>query len=146
MTNGSGEEEREAMECCCYLRNIQDLIASGNTPYERRYDTLFSGPIILLEQRYFIIHVPQKRTGFINSAQTSSKVSFTGYAFNAESGWTGDLLAADAEELKENIASEVYVKRFKENAVGIQKNKRTSPLSLGMDITLQVLASRGVGH
>ena len=27
------------MECCCYLRNVQDLLADSKTPYER-------GPII----------------------------------------------------------------------------------------------------
>ena len=37
---------------------------------------------------------------------------FVGYALNTVPGWTGDLLVADAEELKDNTASEVYVKRL----------------------------------
>ena len=34
---------REAMECCCF--SIPVLLADGNTPYERRYDTPFRGPM-----------------------------------------------------------------------------------------------------
>ena len=38
----SGLDERwaDSMECFCYLRNVQDLLADGKTPYERR----FGGP------------------------------------------------------------------------------------------------------
>ena len=31
---------------CCYLRDVQELSAVGNTPYARRFGELFSGPII----------------------------------------------------------------------------------------------------
>ena len=34
------------MECCCYLRNIQDLLSDGKTPYERRVGIPFNGPVI----------------------------------------------------------------------------------------------------
>ena len=34
------------MECCCYLRNIQDLLSDGKTPYERRFRMPFNGPMI----------------------------------------------------------------------------------------------------
>ena len=34
------------MECCCYLRNVQDLLADGKTPYERRFGEPFKGPVI----------------------------------------------------------------------------------------------------
>ena len=34
------------MECYCYLRNIQDLLSDGKTPYERRVGERFKGPII----------------------------------------------------------------------------------------------------
>ena len=34
------------MECYCYLRNVQDLLADGKTPYERRFGEPFKGPII----------------------------------------------------------------------------------------------------
>ena len=35
------------MECCCYLRNIQDLLSDEKTPYERRFGMPFNGPVIL---------------------------------------------------------------------------------------------------
>ena len=37
----------ESMECYCYLRNVQDLLADGKTLYERRFGEPFEGPIIL---------------------------------------------------------------------------------------------------
>ena len=37
------------MECCCCLRNVQDLLADGKTPYERRFGEPFEGPVISLD-------------------------------------------------------------------------------------------------
>ena len=34
------------MECYTYLRNIQDLLSDGKTPYERRFGQPFKGPIV----------------------------------------------------------------------------------------------------
>ena len=34
------------MECKTYLRNIQDLLSDGKTPYQRRFGEPFEGPII----------------------------------------------------------------------------------------------------
>ena len=34
------------MECYCFLRNIQDLLSDGKTPYERRFRMPFNGPVI----------------------------------------------------------------------------------------------------
>ena len=34
------------MECYCYLRNIQDLLSDGKTPYERRFGMPLNGPVI----------------------------------------------------------------------------------------------------
>ena len=36
----------DAMECCCYLRNIQDLLSGWKTPHERRFGMPFYGPVI----------------------------------------------------------------------------------------------------
>ena len=36
----------DSMECYTYLRNIQDLLADGKTPYERRFGEPLKGPII----------------------------------------------------------------------------------------------------
>ena len=35
-----------SMECYTYLRNIQDLLSDGKTPYERRFGKPFKGPIV----------------------------------------------------------------------------------------------------
>ena len=34
------------MECYCYLRNVQDLLADGKTPYARRFGEPCKGPVI----------------------------------------------------------------------------------------------------
>ena len=36
----------DSMECYTYLRNVTDLLSDGKTPYERRYEQPFRGPII----------------------------------------------------------------------------------------------------
>ena len=36
----------DSLECYRYLRNVQDLLADGRTPYERRFWESFKGPII----------------------------------------------------------------------------------------------------
>ena len=36
------------MECHCNLRNIQDKLSDGKTPYERRFGMPFNGPVIPL--------------------------------------------------------------------------------------------------
>ena len=36
----------DSMDCHCYLRNIQDLLSYGKTPYERRFGMPFDGPVI----------------------------------------------------------------------------------------------------
>ena len=36
----------DSMECYTYLRNIQDVLSDGKTPYERRFGEPFKGPII----------------------------------------------------------------------------------------------------
>ena len=36
----------DSKECCCYLRNVLDLLADRKTPYERRFGEPFKGQII----------------------------------------------------------------------------------------------------
>ena len=36
----------DSMECNTYLRNIQDLLSDGRTPYERRFGMPLNGPVI----------------------------------------------------------------------------------------------------
>ena len=35
----------DSMECCCYLRNIQDLLSDEKTPYERLFGVPFNGSV-----------------------------------------------------------------------------------------------------
>ena len=47
----SGLDEKwwaDFMECYTHLRNIQDLLSDGKTPYEKRFGEPFTGPIIPL--------------------------------------------------------------------------------------------------
>ena len=47
LQSGLGNEWwADSMECYCYLRNIQDLLSDGKTPYERRFGMPFYGPVI----------------------------------------------------------------------------------------------------
>ena len=41
------------MECCCCLRNIQDVLADGKTPYERRFKGLIIPFGFLVEHHPF---------------------------------------------------------------------------------------------
>ena len=36
----------DSVECYCHLRNIQDLLSDGKTPYERRFGIQFNGQVI----------------------------------------------------------------------------------------------------
>ena len=36
----------DSVECYCYLRNVQDLLADGKTLYERRFGKSFNGAVI----------------------------------------------------------------------------------------------------
>ena len=47
LQSGLGNEWwADSMECYCYLRNIQDLLSDGKTPYERRFGMPSDGPVI----------------------------------------------------------------------------------------------------
>ena len=45
----SGLDEKlwaDSMECYCYVRNVQDFLADGKTPHERRFGEPFTRPAI----------------------------------------------------------------------------------------------------
>ena len=47
LQSGLGNEWwADSMACCCYLRNIQDLLSGGKSPYERQFEMPFNGPVI----------------------------------------------------------------------------------------------------
>ena len=65
----------DSMECCCYLRNIQDLLSDG---------TLF---------------LPKTCRKLHQFGKKILPGSFVGYVLYAERIWKGDILVADTEEL-----------------------------------------------
>ena len=86
------------MECYCNLQNIQDILADGKTPHERRFGEPFKGPIIpfgALVENKSISTRDQTRLH-----QFGKKVLpgiFQGYALIAGGLWKGDILIADME-------------------------------------------------
>ena len=96
------------MECNTYLRNIQDLLSDGKTPYERRFGQPFQGPINLFGSLVECHPITVKDQSRIH--QFGKRVLpglFLGYALHAGGIWKGDVLVADLEELETMDASEI---------------------------------------
>ena len=111
----SGLDEKwwvDSMECYIYLRNIQDLLSDGKTPYERHFGEPFKGPIIPFGSLVEYHPISAKDQSRIH--QFGKKVLpglFLGYALYAGWIWKGDILVADLEELETMDASEMYSKK-----------------------------------
>ena len=114
----------DSMECCTYLRNIQDLLSGGKTPYERRFGEPIKGPIIPFGSLVEYHPITAKDQWRIH--QFGKKVwpgLFLGYALYAGGIWKGDVLVADLEELETMDASEIYSKRLNAKEVIFPKEK-----------------------
>ena len=68
------------MKCCCYLRNVQDLLAGGKTPYEKDgLENHSKGHQFLLEQLLNFIRFQREiKQDLINVARMYDLVSFLG--------------------------------------------------------------------
>ena len=102
----------DAMECYTYLRNIQDLLSDGKTPYERRFGVQCDGPVMPFGA--MVEDHPISVKDLSRLYQFGPKVLpgvFLGYALHAEGIWKGDILVADIEELEQMDASEIYAKK-----------------------------------
>ena len=112
----SGQNEKwwaDSMECCCNLRNIQDLLSDGKTPYERRFGETFKGPIIPF--RAMVEYHPVSAEDLSRLHQFGPQVlqgKLIGYALHAGGIWKGDIVVADMKELEQMDASEIYAKRL----------------------------------
>ena len=87
------------MECCCYLRNIQDLLSDGKTLCERRFGIPFNGPVIPFGAMVEYHPISAKDQSRLH--QFGAKVLpgiFLGYVLSARGIWKGDILIADIEE------------------------------------------------
>ena len=85
----------DAMECCTFLRNIQDLLSDGKTPYERRFGQPFKGPIISFGS--LVEHYPISAKDQSRIHQFGKKVLpgiFLGYALYAGGFGRGDIMVA----------------------------------------------------
>ena len=100
----------DSLECCCFLRNVQDVLADGRNPHERRFGEPCKDPVIpfgAMVEYYPIFTGDQSRLH-----QCGKKVLlgiFLGYALIAGGIWKGDILVADIEELE---ASELHARRL----------------------------------
>ena len=103
----------DSMECYCYLRNIQALLAGGKTPYGRRFGEPFQGPIIPFGGMFDYFPISAKDQSRLH--QVGEKVLpgiHLGYALVAAGIWKGDILVADIEELGQLDASEIHAGRL----------------------------------
>ena len=110
------------MECCCFLRNIQDLLSDGKTPFERRFGEPFKGPIIPIGA--LIESHPVSPTDQAGIHQFDKKVLpgiFLGYELIAGRFWKGDILVADLEDLEKLDASDIYLRRINAKEVLIRQ-------------------------
>ena len=84
------------MECYCYLRNIQDRLSDGKTPYERRFGMPFNGPVTPFGAMVEYHPISAKDQSWLH--QFCPKVSpgiFFGYAWYAGGIWKGDIMIAE---------------------------------------------------
>ena len=131
----SGLDEKwwaDSMECFFFLRNVQDLLANGKTPYKRRFGESFRGSIIP-----FGATVEFRPTSLRDQSrlhQFGKKVFpgiFLGYALIAGVIWKGDILIADIEELKNLDASEIYPRIINAKELLITKKERIIQIPSG---------------
>ena len=92
-----GLDERwwaDSVECCCYLRIVEDVLAEGKTPYERRCGepNTSKGAVVQCH--------PISTRDFSRLHQYGKKVVlriFLGYELMAGGIWKGNILIADLE-------------------------------------------------
>ena len=124
----SGLDEKwwaDSMESCCNLRNMQDLLSDGKTPYERRFGMPFNGPVFPFGA--LVEYYPISAKDQLRIHQFGKKVFpglFLGYALYAGGIWKGDVLIADLEELETMDASEIYSKSLNAKEVKFHQENR----------------------
>ena len=126
----SGLDEKscsDSMECCCYLRNVQDLLAYGKTPYERRCGESFKRTSYSIRRTSGIspkLRERDTKRESINSERKYFQNCFIGYPLIAGGIWKGDILIAVVEELEKLDASEIYPRRLNAKEVLISQKDR----------------------
>ena len=124
----------DSMECYTYLRNIQDLLSDGKTPWEGRFGQPFKGPIVpfgSLVEYYPFTAKDQSRIHQFGKEVLPGL--FLGCALYAGRIWKGDIIVADIEELETMDASEIYSKRLNAKEVIFPKEMEISYSQSQMD-------------
>ena len=98
----------------CYVRNVHDHLAVGETPYERRFGEPFKGPVIPFGA--MVEYHPISARDQSKLHQFGKKVLpgvFLGFALIGREGiWKGYTLVADIEELENLDPSEIHARRL----------------------------------
>ena len=103
---------REATACFCYLRNIQDKLSHGRSPYERRFGTPFDGPVIPFWADFLLAKIQSVRnTNVVSIQDISRSIHRIRAEFWRRSDWR--LIIADWHDMMNYIACEFHVPRFK---------------------------------
>ena len=113
------------MECCCYPRNVQDLLADGKIPYKDDSEN-HSKDQSIVPFGAQVDHLPSLARDQARIHQFSKKLlpwNFLGYALIAGEIWKGDVLTAVIEELEDFDASERYPRRLNAKEVLITQRK-----------------------
>ena len=123
----SGLDEKwwaDSMECCIYLRNIQDLLSDGKTPYERRFGENFKGPIIPFRSLVEYFAISAKDQSRIHQFWKESLTWIVPWIRSVR-GWKleSDIMVADIEELETMDASEIHSKRLNAKGSNISQTK-----------------------
>ena len=92
----------DSMECNCNLRNIQDLVSDGKTPYERRFGVPLKWRGYSVWSDGGISPYFRYRPVATASARSNSLAGF----------WKGYVMLAEIEELEQMDASEIYATRL----------------------------------
>ena len=92
----------DSMECYCFLRNIQDLLSDGKTPYERRLGEPFKGPIIPFGSLVEYDPISARRTyrDHINLVLKSCQVCSLDMSCPREESGKETIMIVDIEELE----------------------------------------------
>ena len=131
----------DSMECYTYLRNIQDLLSDGKTPYERRFGEPFKRTNCSV---FFIGWVlPYNCEGPVkNPSMWKESLTWIFPRIRIVRGcggiWKGDVLVADLEELETMDASEIYSKTLNAKEV-------ISPKENGHFSSRSLITSSGQG-
>ena len=101
------------MECFTYLRNIQDLLSDGKTPYERRFGMLFNGPVTPFGEmvEYHLCFLLKTNLDCSSLGQKSCLVYFSVVHFTRRDSGK-ETLWSQIEELEEMDASELHARRL----------------------------------